>query len=202
MKKIIVKKLLATRKKVSKRWFTYRKQKRKLQQNKRLDFFEKANEKKGLLLSTRKTISKDFADYRERKFLIVHAKSEPYFGFKFDHKFETQHTKQEFIKVKNKDIKQYDTDNLDNIIKKIFEKKNVTGVGLVLKVEYKESGEIGHVSKFYTKIGIKRINERGKTLYEDLERKLENMGKKSTAEFKLKGIYIRIIYEKPKESSK
>jgi hypothetical protein len=202
MKKIIEKKLTATRKKVSKEWGKYHKEKYKIKKDKSLDFFDKANELKVLIKDTRKNISQDFADYRERKYLIVHAKAEPYFGFKYDRKFETQHTKQEFLKVKNKDIKTYNTEKLDDIILKVFDKKSVTGVGLVLKVEYADTGEIGHVSKFYTRIGIKRILERGRTLYEDLEKKLEGMSTKSSQEFNLRGIYIRIIYEKSTESSK
>lgn len=202
MKKIIEKKVFATKKRVSKEWERYRKQKTKVKHNKRLNTFEKKNIISDLLGDTRKNISKYYANYREKKYLIVHAKSEPYFGFKFDRKFETQHTKQEFLKVKRKDISEFNTESLDGVIKKIFDKKNVTGVGLVLKVEYKDTGEIGHVSKFYTKLGIKRIEERGKTLFEDLENKLNGMSTKSSQEFKLKGIYIRIIYEKSSESSK
>lgn len=202
MKKIIEKKLIATKKKVSNEWQKYRKQKIKIKHNKKLNSFEKKSIISDLLGDTRKNISEDYANYRERKFLIVHAKSEPYFGFKFDRKFETQHTKQEFLKVKNKDITTFNTDKLDSTIEKIFNKNNVTGVGLVLKVEYKDTGEVGHVSKFYTHLGIKRINERGKTLFEDLENKLNQMSTKSSQEFKLKSIYIRIIYEKSSESSK
>lgn len=202
MKKIIEKKLQATRKKVAAKWIKYNKQKSKIKKDKSLDFFEKANEILSLRKQTRKNISKDFADYRERKYLIIHKNSEPYFGFKYDRKFSTEHTNQVFIKAKNKDIQIFNTNKLDDIIPKILEKKNVTGVGLVLKVEYKDTGEIGHVSKFYTKLGIKRINERGSTLFEDLEKKLEGMSTKSSQEYKLKGIYIRIIYEKSTTSSK
>src|SRR5665647_1172716 len=117
-------------------------------------------------------------------------------------KVTTQHTNQRFLKLRQSRLKKYNTKKLDTIIKNTLNKNKVIGAGLVFKVEYADSEQIGHVSKFYTKIGIKRIKERGKTLYEDLEKKLEMMGKKSTAEFKLKGIYIRIIYEKSKEGSK
>jgi len=202
MKKIIEKKLAVTKRKVSNEWKKYRKEKYKIKKDKSLDFFDKANEIKALIRDTRKNISEDYANYREKKYLIIHAKSEPFQDFRFDRKFETQHTKQEFLKVKNKDIKSYNTEKIDNIILKIFEKKNVTGVGLVLKVEYAETGEIGHVSKFYTKLGIKRILERGRTLFDDLEKKLEGMAVKSAQEYTLKGIYIRVIYEKSTESSK
>lgn len=62
MKKIIEKKLISTKKKVSKEWLKYRKQKAKVKQNRKLNIFEKENIIFDLLGDTRKRISQDYAD--------------------------------------------------------------------------------------------------------------------------------------------
>jgi hypothetical protein len=72
------------------------------------------------------------------------------------------------------------------------------GVGLIFKVQDEENELIMYVSDYITKELYERLHSKGILLFDHLSQKLKYS--KSVQEYELKNIYIRIIYEKPKNS--
>jgi hypothetical protein len=193
MKKTVLKKLEKTRRKSSLLWKKYRTEKAKILSKKRLplDF------KRGLISEarevTKKNISTQWEDYRGFKFGVVH--SSRYDNFSYVKKHNTQNTTQEFYKAS----KFYNEDNLDSQIKGILSEPGVLGVGLIFRVQDEENDFIHYVSDYITKTLFDRLQAKGISMYDHLSTKLKYS--KSVQEYELKGIYIRIIYEKSKKMS-
>jgi hypothetical protein len=193
MKKVISKKLLASRKRASRLWRHYRVEKKKILSKKRLpnDF------KRGLISEqlhvTRQNISTTWEDYRGWKFGLFH--DSPYDNFSFVKKKYTTNTEQQYYKAS----KNYNENNLDDQIGAILNEPGVTGVLLIFRVRDDDSELVHHVSDYITKELYGRLAAKGNSyfLYEHLSNKLKYS--ESVHEYSMEGIYIRIIYEKSKK---
>jgi len=196
MKKSISKKLEASRKKASRLWRDYRVEKKKIIKRKQFSLFEK-----GELLAeqrdvTRKNISITWEDYKGWKFGAIH--SSPYDNFSFVKKRYTQNTIQKYYKSKEKyfDDFEYIEGKLDDQINEILNEQGVKGVMLIFRVRDNESDLVHYVSDYVTRMSFDRLNSKGVSMYQNLSDKLKFSS--SVHEYEMKGIYIRIIYEKSK----
>jgi hypothetical protein len=196
MKKSISKKLEASRKKASRLWRHYRVEKKKIIERKQFSLFEK-----GELLAeqrdvTRKNISITWEDYKGWKSGAIH--SSPYDNFSFVKKRYTQNTIQKYYKSKEKyfDDFEYIEGKLDDQINEILNEQGVKGVMLIFRVRDNESDLVHYVSDYVTRMSFDRLNSKGVSMYQNLSDKLKFSS--SVHEYEMKGIYIRIIYEKSK----
>jgi hypothetical protein len=190
MLKKVSKKLAVTRRKVSKRWKEYRQAKSEVYRDESLSEQDKKFEYSGLLKKTYKKISGEFEGYRGFKYAALHKSDIS--EFKLSKKYSTVNTNQFFYKARSG----YEPDDLDKLIPKILERKNVPGVVVVLKVRNTETDMIFYSSDFFTKILLNRLKQQNKSIYEYLADKIEIY----LIEFELISIHIRIIYEKAKKS--
>ena len=67
---------------------------------------------------------------------------------------------------------------------------------LIFRVRDDETELIHNVSDYVTRMSFDRLNSKGVSMYENLTNKLKFSS--SVHEYEIKGIYIRIIYEKSK----
>ena len=192
MKKIVQHKLQVTKNKVSNQWKKYRKEKQKILKNKRIPL----DIKRGLLQEkrdiTKHNISTFFEDYRGYKYSKVH--SSPYPEFAYSKKYETINSIQKTYKAK----REYNENNLDKLVPKILNEQAVKGVLVIYRVYDEETELISYVSDFITKLLYERLQAKNISLDEHLSTKLRYS--KSVQEYELKGIYIKVIYEKSKIS--
>jgi len=186
MLKVVSKKLNVSRRKVSKQWSKYRTVKKRILARKRLSL----EEKKQILTSerdlARQKISQDWLGYREFKYGYIH--KSPYSGFIFSKTLKQPNSIQKFYKAK----KGFNTNTLDNIVPEILDQKGVTGVLVVFQVESEETGQKNYVSNYITKGVMKRIDG---SIFEYVA---ERLRAGNTKDYKLKFIYLRVIYEKSK----
>jgi hypothetical protein len=187
MLKKVEKKLQASRTKVSRHWQRYRTKKEHILGLKRLPL----DLKRGLLTEAREKTRSDihtyWDDYRGYKFSIVHRSDIPELSFTRQKKFP------ETISKYYKARKDFDEKKLEKLIPNILNKPNVKGVLLSFKIWNAEEEKIQHVSEFYTKEKLKRLDQFGVSVYESLAEKLSQRG---YVEYALKSIHFRIIYRK------
>lgn len=199
MLKKIQNKLSVSRKKVSKEWSHYRSVKLKVKDRKTLS----KEEKKQILASeldlTRGKISKYWQDYKETKYSILH--KSPYSGLSFsktqvglrkevdgeEHFFRFHKTYQKIYKAK----KGYNVDNLDKVIPKIFEDKQVQGALVVFEIYSKETDTRQVISNYITPDLLEVIQEQEYSIFEYVTSRFAGYG-----DYELKIIYIRVIYKK------
>lgn len=189
MLKVVEKRLSTTRAKASRTWQSYRTLKKKV--NKRRDINDL--EKKSILASERDKRQTRISDYYKtyREFKNEKTHKSPYSGFKYSDTIRTENTVQPIFKAK----KNFNTDDLDKLIPGILDNKRVSGVLIVFSVESEETGQVSYVSQFITRGRLDRIKD-GK-IYDEIVRRFQAG---NTKDYKLKFIYIRIIYEKAKDS--
>jgi hypothetical protein len=191
MLRSVSKKLEVTSRKVSREWQKYRKVKSKILKSKRLQRLP--DEFKTALLEekrheTKQKISKKYSEYREFKFPLTHVSE--FSGFRYSKRKTTDNSIQKYFKAG----KDYNPDRLDNLIPKILDKNKVLGVLVVLEIYDTENDIIKYTSEFVTKALIKRLNEKGVSIYDYVAEKTKQS--KSTEEFELRRIHIRVIYAK------
>lgn len=197
MKKSVSKKLEVSRRKVSRLWRHYRVEKKKILSRKRLD----NDFKWGLVLEqrdvTKANISMAWEGYREWKFEAIH--SSPYKDFIFVKRTQTINTKQEWYKARKSFFDDYANieQKLDYQIVDILNKPGVKGVMLLFKVKDEDNDLVHYVSDYITSIFFTRLNNQNISMFENLSDKLKFSN--SVHEYEMKGIYIRIIYEKSKK---
>ncbi len=196
MKKSISKKLEVTRKKTSRLWKHYRVEEKKIIKRKQFSLFEKdklLTEKRDVL---RKNISITWEDYRRWKFGILHRSR--YKNFSFVKKYFTVNTRQEWYKSRERYFDDFEIieQKLDDQIDAILNEPGAKGVMLIFRVRDDETELIHHVSDYVTRMSFDRLNSKGVSMYENLTNKLKFSS--SVHEYEIKGIYIRIIYEKSK----
>jgi hypothetical protein len=186
----VSKKLEVTKGKASKHWQRYRTEKKYILGLKRMPI----DIKKGLLAEargkTRADISTFWDDYRGYKFSAVHKSDIPDLAFTRQRKFPETISK--YYKIK----KDYDSRKLNKLIPDILNKPKSKGVLLTFKIWNEEEERIQHVSEFYTKAKLQRLDELGISIYDSLSEKLSERG---YVEYALKSMHIRIIYEKDKK---
>lgn len=187
MKKVLQKKLQATRRKVSKLWVTYRKEKTKILKNKRLTGSEKSAWLAEKRSDTYNKISLNYQDYREKKHSVLY--HSPYEGFMYTKQFKTEASVQKIYKAR----RNFDTDKLENIIPKILDESNVKGVLIVFKITFKETGESQFISNYINYDLYDRLQENEQDIYDYVTERF-SIGYKD--EYELKFIYLRIIYAK------
>jgi len=205
MLKVIAKKLDVTKRKVSREWQHYREKKYKLLHRKKRKLSKE--EKKQVLTSeidlTRQKISKHYVEYREVKKGIIY--KSPYKGFRFlktmrgsmykpagyeeAEYFKFHDSYQKIYKAK----KGFDTDNLDLAVEKIIYEKNVKGILLVFEIHNVDEDTTSIVSNFINREEFELLEEREETIYEYVLGRFQGYGN-----YKLKFIYMRIIYAKTK----
>jgi hypothetical protein len=213
-------KLKVTRRKVSKRWKKYRKVKKHVLHLHRLS----ASEKQAVIASeydlTRQSISNIYTDYCETKHSLLHRS--PYSDFmhvknlvgmhkelytidrksgkhipKVDHTtgktevgfFRFRNTSQKIYKAK----RNFNPERLDKIIPEILSDQKVQGVLIVYEIVSEETDQKSYVSNYMTLEQLKRNQSLGETVNEYISKKFQAG---STKDFKLKFIYMRIIYKK------
>jgi hypothetical protein len=206
MKRALSKKLSSSRNKISRLWQHYRTEKKKILSKKRLPL----DLKRGLLAEqreiTKNNISSRWSDYREQKFAIVHKSkiNEFYFVKKLTGNYKTtetgekkyykfENTFQEYYKAK----RGYDEYKLDKQVNKILSDQKVLGILVTLKVQDEDSGLIHYVSAFINREQLERLDI---PIYDHVVKKAQFS--KSMQDFKLKGTYLRVIYENSKSSTK
>jgi hypothetical protein len=197
MKKSISKKLEQSRKRTSRLWKHYRSIKKQLLSKKRtpLDI------KRGLIAEqrdiTRQNISVTWEDYRGWKFGAIH--HSPYEDFSFVKRIYTPNTKQEWYKSRERYFEDYSAieSKLDYQIDKILDEPGVKGVMLIFRVKDDDTELIHNVSDYVTRMSFDRLNAQGVSMYQNLSDKLKFS--RSVTEYEMKGISIRIIYEKSKK---
>jgi hypothetical protein len=197
MKKSISKKLEQSRKRTSRLWKHYRSVKKQLLSKKRtpLDI------KRGLIAEqrdiTRQNISVTWEDYRGWKFGAIH--HSPYEDFSFVKRSFTINTKQEWYKSRERYFEDYSAieSKLDYQIDKILDEPGVKGVMLIFRVKDDDTELIHNVSDYVTRMSFDRLNAQGVSMYQNLSDKLKFS--RSVTEYEMKGISIRIIYEKSKK---
>ena len=200
MKKSISKKLEASKRKTSRLWRHYRVVKKKIVSKKRLPL----DLKRGLLSEqrdiTRKNISVTWQDYRYWKFGAIH--HSPYDNFSFIKRTYTINTRQDWYKSKEKYFDDFEVieSNLDSQLIDILNEPGVKGIVLIFRVKDDETDLIHYVSDYVTKMSYERVKLKGISMYENLTNKLNFSS--SVHEFEMKGIYIRIIYEKARAIKK
>jgi hypothetical protein len=187
MLRVVSKKLEVTRRKVSRKWQHYRTLKRNIYARKTLAPEFKEGLRNELLVKTMQKISHEFESYRGTKYALTHRSDIS--DFSLSKKHTTQNTNQFYYKAKSN----YDETKLDKLVPKLFEKKNIVGVSVILKVRDTEEDRIIYCSDFITKGLLKRLQEQGISIYDHLADKI-TAG--YTPEFELMSIYIRTIYEK------
>jgi hypothetical protein len=205
MKKQLSKKLSSSQKAVSRLWHHYRTEKKKILSKKRLPL----DLKRGLLAEqreiTRQNISSKWSDYREEKYSLTHHSKYRDFAFvkkltgnyktteageKKYYKFENIY--QEYYKAK----RGFDEYDLDNRVQQIFKNDKVTGILVTLKVQDEDTGLIHYVSAFINREQLERLDI---PIYDHVVKKAQFS--KSMQDFKLKGTYLRVIYENSKSST-
>lgn len=204
MRKAVVKKLSSTRKKISKEWQRYRIKKRKIKKLKRLDAGQKKMRIANELDKTYSKISGEWSQYQETKHAITH--KSPYADFTYVKKMTgsyfnpkgalkkpkyfafTDHY-QKIYKAK----KGFDVERLNDIVPKILEQKRVKGVLVVYQVISAETGQNQFVSNYITPEEMARIEELEETVDEYISARFQAG---STKDYKLKFVYMRIVYEK------
>lgn len=198
MKKVVVNRLKVARKKVSKKWYGYSHQKAVILSDDSLDLAEKKEKVKNLLKGTRKEISYNYEEYRYEKLsLLSGQRLSKYEGFKFSKTHITENTIQETYHTGLS----YDVSKLDDIFNDLLNRNDVLGVALVFKLkDTDEDGVHFFASEYITKGLLKRIQNKGKGVYEHVSDRVMKMNTKSTQEFEIIEYYIRIIYEKSKKS--
>ena len=206
MRKVVKNKLQVTRRKVSKEWSKYRTVKKKVLSRKRLS----TEEKKQILLSEREqvrsAISGKWVQYQDVKYGLTH--KAPFPGFSFTKKqtgvyrIDPKTGKRKFYKFSGDDFHKiykarsgYDTNELDSVIPKILNERGVKGVLVVFQVESEETGQKQYVSNYITKTLFKRIEQSGESVFEYVASRLRAG---NTKDYKLKFIYLRVVYEKSK----
>jgi len=192
MRKSIANKLVITKSKVSRSWQHYRTEKKKVLSKKRLALEFKKGLIEELRSNTRQKISGQWVEYRERKYSLLHRS--PYAGFSYSEKKTTRtaETIQKWYKATNK----YDTTKLDKQFSKIYNEPGVKGIFLIFKAKDEQTGLYHYGSNYYTKFHFDRLQQSGKTVYDDLADKLKAL--RSLQEYTLKSVHMRIIYEKTK----
>jgi len=189
MKKIQVKK------KISKLWSHYRADKKFVLKSKRFTPFEKKAIITENLEITRNNISIAWDEYRGLKYGLV--RKSPYEGFKLYKKTVTTNTEQFWYKLN----KGYNKNKLDDQVGEILDEPGVTGVLLIFLVKEEETEKLIYASDYITKTLYDRLifnaEEYVDVLWSHLTDKLTYSN--SVGEFELKGMYIRIIYEKSKK---
>lgn len=196
--KSVAKRLTGTQKQVSKQWQQYRKVKLKVAARKNLSRTEKKQILTSELDLTRQKISNTYLDYREYKHAKLY-KSE-FIDFNFTKQFRTKNTTQRIYKAR----RNFDPDNLDNIIAdKLEQDSNLQGVLVVFEVE-NDQGIKSYVSNYITPDLLDRIQELNEdfgegAIYDFVTERL-NAGYKEN--LKLKFIYMRLIYANAKTSNK
>ena len=196
MQKKISKKLTQSRAKTSRLWKHYRTVKRVILSKKRtpLDI------KRGLLQEqrdvTKQNISVTWEDYRGWKFGAIHPS--PYEDFSFTKRTFTTNTRQEWYKTRERYFEDYSAieSKLDYQIDSILDKPGVKGVMLIFRVKDEDTELVHHVSDYVTRMSFDRLNAQGVSMYQNLSDKLKYS--RSVSEYEMKGISIRIIYEKSK----
>lgn len=188
MKKIIVNKLEITKRKVSKKWSKYRTVKKQILKRKNLS----GEEKKYILASKRdeiKTeISSVYKSYREFKHEVVY--KSPFEGFKYTQTIKTARTTQKIFRAKTT----YNVNDLDNVIPKLLNQPNVTGVLIVFSIESEETKQRSFISTYINSELLKRIDQ---PIYNYA---VERFQVGNTKDYKLKFIYLRVIYASTKKS--
>ena len=199
MLKVVTKKLVSTRTKVSKEWQRYRKTKKHLLSLKRITREEKKQVIASELDITRQRITQDWTGYREKKYSLLH--KSPYSGFDYtkkqiglrkevkgeEHFFRYHDTYQKIYKAK----KNFDPDELDNVIPKILDDPKVQGILLVFEIYSKETDTRQVVSNYITDLLYERIEESEQTIFEFVTEHFVGYG-----DYELKFIYMRVIYKK------
>jgi hypothetical protein len=183
--------LLQTRKKVSRKWKHYRLEKKKIFHKKRLPLDVKKYLIEEQRKVTRQNIHFVFSDYRELKYSRIHVSK--YKGLRFVRKVATTNTIQEYYKLGT------NINDLDSKIDNVLNKPRVSGLLLIFRVMDEESELIHNVSEYITKFLFDRLQLKGISMYDNLSSKLKYS--KSVHEYELKGIYIRVIYEKSKKDN-
>ena len=199
MKKKVSNKLKVSRNKVKKEWSKFNTKKRSILRRKTLpqDF------RKGLIDEAREVAKSNirviYAEYQENKF--SKDQKSPYEGFTYtkyketfgNKRIRTKGTIQKFYRAS----KDYDETNIEQLIPEILQEEGVKGVLVIFKIVDVETDLIGYVSDFVTQSLLDRLQV---SLYEHLSMKLKN--NKSIQNFEFMNIYIRVIYEKSKISTK
>jgi hypothetical protein len=204
MRKAVAKKLTVTKGKVSKKWGKYRTKKRKIKALKTLDVGQKKMRIANELDKTITEISGEWSQYREVKHAIIH--KSPFADFVYVKKMTgskfnprgvlkkaeyfpfTDHY-QKIYKAK----KGFDVEKLNEIVPKILEQKRVSGVLVVYQIVSAESGQQQFVSNYITKDVMDKIEENEETVNEYISNRF-SAG--STKDYKLKFVYMRIVYAK------
>ena len=194
MLRVVSKKLEVTRRKVSRDWRTYRNVKKRVLKRRGLT----VHEKKQVLASERdltyQKISGKFKEYREYKHAIIY--KSPYEDFKYTGQVKTWNKKykrgtiQKYYKAK----RNFDTDKLDTIVPNILADNKVKGVLLVFEVTSEETGQKQYVSNYITSDLLARIDE---SIFDYVVKRFRAG---NTKDYKLRFIYLRIIYENTKTS--
>jgi hypothetical protein len=185
MLKRISKKLDVSKRKVSKKWQSYRTQKTKILGRKRLAPEFKKGLIEDLRFETRKKISNTWSDYRDFRVSIT-GKSD----FNLFRTIEHNESTQKFYKAR----KGLSVEKYNSKIQNLLQDKKVLGVLAVMKVKDIETGRIHYVSDFITKGLLKRLDKKGKSIYEHVAEHKPNV--KSDVEFEEIGLYMRVVYAK------
>ena len=197
MNKKISKKLIQSRTKINRLWKHYHTVKNQILSKKRIPL----DIKRGLIQEqrdiTKQNIQVTWEDYRGWKFGAIH--HSPYEDFSFTKRVFTTNTRQEWYKSNQRYFEDYSDIEikLDYQIDSILNKPGVRGVMLIFRVKDDDTELIHHVSDYVTRMSFDRLNAKGVSMYQNLADKLKYSH--SVTEYEMKGISIRIIYEKSKK---
>lgn len=188
--------------KQAKVWEDYRNYKERIQKSRRIGSMQKKAMIQKKLEKARGNISYTWHQYREFKFSYYNISK--FKGLKYIGKKKTKPTLQEYYQVRN-------IDNLDSIVKNIFDNYKVRYVLIILQIEFSQNidwedrqkkqrsakkGDIQHVSDVFTKISFEQTMERGETLEKAILEKMSFL--KHYTGYILHNTYIRVIYASSK----
>lgn len=203
MRKLVVRKLSSTRKKISKYWVSYRVKKKKILKSKTI--VDKKSVIQSELDLTRQKISTGWAEYSEKKYGLIH--KSPFYDFTLVKRMSGSYFKplgydqKTYFRFKNsyqkiyKANKNFDPNRLNDIVPKLLYDGKVKGVMVVFEVSLSDTGQTVMVSDYITLEAWKRIKEMNSTIYDSVSKKFWSTRHYSAD---LKFIYMRVIYAKNK----
>jgi len=187
MLKVVSNRLQTTRNKVSRRWAKYRKVKKKVLQRKSLS----SEEKQQILLSerglARVEIKDTYQQYQGFKFARIHKSDIE--NFYYTKTVRTTNTIQKIYRAK----RGYSVKDLDKVAPSLLSQDRVKGFLAIFKVVSEETDQSQYVSQYITKEIYDKTIENNETIYEYVANRLQAG---NTRDYRLKFIYLRVIYEK------
>jgi hypothetical protein len=186
----LLKQYQLSKKKVSSLWSKYSKEKQKVLSRKRLAPEFKRGLIADLKYDTKENIRLVWERYNENKYQIT-GKSDIEDAYLTGVR-RTENTIQKNYKL----TKDYDTSKLDGLCSSLLERENVKGVQVIFKVYDEEQERYFYGSEFITKGQLERLESLNISVYDHVAQKLYYA--KSTQDFELKSIHLRVIYAKAK----